>query len=350
MDYNTIKTHFKIKQDNGDICKAVCPAHPDKEASLSIKYDPQQGKTILKCFAGCEIKDIVEAAGLKMTDLFDKALSKDNSGWQIIKAYKYCDAKGNVLFEKLRYKTKSKPKNFTQRRIIKGSTVFGLDEGDYYETFSGSNSWSKKKRSGAAVKHFPGCEPVIYNLPAVLEAIKSNNEVYIVEGEKDTDNLGKWNLTATCNFDGASKSSLKPKWRKEYNKYFKGAKVVILHDNDDPGRAHAENIAENLTGIAEYIKCPELPGLNDKEDVSDWQEAGHTKEELMPIIENTEHWDPSQRHEKVNLINFNFSDVGNAERLQAMYGKNIRYNPVHKNGLYGLGSIGNMITAERLNN
>ena len=335
MDYESIKAHFQIKQDSGDICKAVCPAHPDKEASLSIKYDRVNGKVLLKCFAGCETREIVEAAGLKISDLFDKELSKENknSGWNITNVYKYEDETGKELFEKLRYKTKTKAKNFTQRRMVNGYTVFGLDAGMYYETYNGSGSYSMKRRKDVKTKDFPECRKVIYHLPEVIEVIKNNKEVFIVEGEKDADNLKKWGYVATCNPDGASKSKQKSKWKKEYNKYFENAKVIILHDNDDAGKAHAESIALNLYGVAEYIKCPGLPGLNNKEDISDWQEQGHTKEEFENILINTEIWDPSQQPEKVNLINFNFSDVGNAERLQAMYGKNIRYNPIHKKWL-----------------
>jgi hypothetical protein len=48
---------------------AKCPAHHDKVASLSVgKGD--DGKVLIKCFAGCEAWQIVEAAGLRMTDLF----------------------------------------------------------------------------------------------------------------------------------------------------------------------------------------------------------------------------------------------------------------------------------------
>jgi len=90
------------------------------------------------------------------------------------------------------------------------------------------------------------CEPVVYNLPELLEAIKKGENIYVVEGEKEADNLEKWGLVATCNFDGASISTQKPKWRKEYNHYFKGAKVIIFNDCDDPGRAHADNIAAEL--------------------------------------------------------------------------------------------------------
>jgi hypothetical protein len=48
---------------------ARCPAHEDREASLSIR-DGDDGRVLLKCFAGCSTEAIVGALGLEMRDLF----------------------------------------------------------------------------------------------------------------------------------------------------------------------------------------------------------------------------------------------------------------------------------------
>jgi hypothetical protein len=50
---------------------AKCPAHPDRNPSLSIKAG-DDSRVLLKCHAGCEAADIVAALGLTMPDLFDK--------------------------------------------------------------------------------------------------------------------------------------------------------------------------------------------------------------------------------------------------------------------------------------
>jgi hypothetical protein len=44
-------------------------AHGDRNPSLSIGIGDKPGFTVLKCQAGCDIHDIVEAAGLRMRDL-----------------------------------------------------------------------------------------------------------------------------------------------------------------------------------------------------------------------------------------------------------------------------------------
>jgi hypothetical protein len=54
---------------NGAGWIAKCPAHEDRQPSLSID-EGADGKVLLKCFAGCTTKNVVAAAGLTMGDLF----------------------------------------------------------------------------------------------------------------------------------------------------------------------------------------------------------------------------------------------------------------------------------------
>ena len=104
--------------------------------------------------------------------------------------------------------------------------------------------------------------------------------VYIVEGERDVESLAKIGIVATTNSGGAGK------WRAAHAAHFKGAKVVILPDNDDPGRKHAKEVAASLIGIAESVRILELPDLSAKgADVSDWLAAGGTAEELWALVE-----------------------------------------------------------------
>src|SRR5262245_34109673 len=47
---------------------ALCPAHGDRVPSLSLSQKPD--RVLLKCWAGCHIGDIVEAFGIRLSDLF----------------------------------------------------------------------------------------------------------------------------------------------------------------------------------------------------------------------------------------------------------------------------------------
>ncbi len=48
---------------------ACCPAHDDKSPSMSV-CDDVTGKVLVHCFGGCSAREIVEAVGLNLADLF----------------------------------------------------------------------------------------------------------------------------------------------------------------------------------------------------------------------------------------------------------------------------------------
>lgn len=151
---------------------------------------------------------------------------------------------GNLLYQVVRYK----PKGFSQRRP------------------DGNNDW---------IWNMKGVNPVPYHLPEIIQSIEP---VLIVEGEKDVENLRRMGFTATTSPMGAGK------WKASYNKYLKDKEVILIPDHDQPGYQHCRNIGQSLWGIAKKIKWLELPGLEGKEDISDWIEKGNTKEKLLQLI------------------------------------------------------------------
>jgi hypothetical protein len=48
---------------------ARCPAHDDRSPSLSLS-EGRDGRVLVRCWAGCEVEDIVHAVGLEVRDLF----------------------------------------------------------------------------------------------------------------------------------------------------------------------------------------------------------------------------------------------------------------------------------------
>jgi len=155
-------------------------------------------------------------------------------------------------------------------------------------------------------------------LPEVIEAVRKGEIVFVVEGEKDVDNLRKLGLVATTNHGGAKK------WKPYYSDYLIGADVVIIPDNDKPGREHAERVAQSLVGKAKSIRMLELPNLPPKGDVSDWLEAGGTKEELLALAETTAEYEPVPETLPTDTTP-NPTDLGNAMRLVALHGEDLRY-------------------------
>ncbi len=57
---------------------ACCPAHSDREPSLSIGLG-DEGQVLLTCFAGCSLEQIVEAMDITVTDLFPKVAAASES-------------------------------------------------------------------------------------------------------------------------------------------------------------------------------------------------------------------------------------------------------------------------------
>jgi hypothetical protein len=67
----------KVRQVKPSQWVALCPAHADKTPSLRIT-EVEDGKLLLKCWAGCTTKEVVTAIGLEQRDLFQSCGSKAN--------------------------------------------------------------------------------------------------------------------------------------------------------------------------------------------------------------------------------------------------------------------------------
>ena len=59
----------QVKETGADKWQARCPAHPDRNPSLSIARG-DDGRVLLKCWAGCGAADVVQSVGLTLADLF----------------------------------------------------------------------------------------------------------------------------------------------------------------------------------------------------------------------------------------------------------------------------------------
>lgn len=172
-----------------------------------------------------------------------------------VATYAYSDENGELLFEVVRFE----PKDFRQRR---------------------------PDGRGGFVWNLKGVRLVPYRLPDLIEDLAQDRTVFLVEGEKDVDRLRSLGIPASCNPAGAGK------WRDEFSGVFKNADVVILPDNDDAGREHADKVARSLAGNASRVRVVELPNLPRKGDVSDWLKAGGTVEALHELVDQSPVWRP----------------------------------------------------------
>jgi hypothetical protein len=232
--------------------------------------------------------------------------------------YDYTDEDGELAFQVLRFVFRNpdgslvlskgvKPeKTFHQRRPDPTDPdvwVWGLGAGDYMRKDPGHDwyrfdeqRWTKLPVSKERRTVSAAAKAVPYRLPEITEAIARENPVFIVEGEQKADLLTAWNLAATCNAEGAGK------WTAQHAQYLRGADVVILPDNDAPGREHSQDISNSLEGIAARVRILELPGLASKGDIVDWAEQGHTREELDALVEQAPEPRPTQHAQREQPI------------------------------------------------
>lgn len=240
---------------------ALCPAHVDTNNSLSIGTDAN-GHATVHCFSGCDAKSIFSVVRElldKPNKQADRPSAIDDFGKHKKEPeaiYFYVDASGVLLAEKRRFRK---------------------DDGN--KTFF----WRRKDEAGHWINSVRGIDIPLYNLPAILS---SSGPVFIVEGEKDVDTMTKNGLIATCNHDGAGK------WKQAYNTSLLGKDVVIVQDNDTPGKKHAHMVARNLANTAASLKIVDLTivdsGLPDKGDFTDYIERGGTLPAFLDLVNRTE--------------------------------------------------------------
>lgn len=231
----------KVKQVGPHQYQACCPAHDDKQPSLSIK-ETDDGKILLHCHKGCAVEQILNRMGLPMSVLFpDDAGARlasrpesRNHNRQEVAAYPYTDEQGNVLAEKVRYE----PKSF---------------------------AWRTQKGDGKYDYHKPNFVPP-YNLPC----LHGSPYVFLVEGEKDVDMLTGLGIPATSLPDGA----MSGKWPEKYTPYFSGKRVVIIPDNDDVGKAYGASATKALRAVAPFVGTLDLtkcwPDIPEHGDITDY--------------------------------------------------------------------------------
>ena len=234
MNADSIARALKARH-SGTGWMAKCPAHDDNNPSLSIRE--VDGKVLLHCHAGCGQRAVIDA--LKAKDLWPERPQKPRR--QIATTYDYTDEAGHLLYQVVR----TQPKGFFQRRP------------------DGHGGWINKKSN----------RQVLFHLKEVVEA----PIVFVVEGEKDVEALRGQGFVATTNAGGSEAP-----WLPEFTDALAGREVILIPDNDKPGRERTARIARALLGRVTRLVILELEGAK---DVSEWFERGHSELELIELVE-----------------------------------------------------------------
>ena len=235
--------------------------------------------------------------------------------WKHTALYPYFYPDGRFCYVKVRFTDKQNHKTFRQ--------------------------WAVTPKLGWATRKRAGVEPLLYRWNTLAQA----DEILIVNGEKAADRghevLG---LCTTCLPDGEGK------WQAAFTETFRDKIVRVVIDNDAKGEKHGKIIGQALFGVAREVKLIRLPDLPPKGDLWDWIEAGGTCEGLrefvdkaplfeaasIPLCEDSEPEKPPAERKRParprtintpSLLTQLYNDTGNADRLIAMSGQELRYCP-----------------------
>ena len=244
-------TRLTSVRQTGSGWQAKCPCrNDDNNPSLSIA-EGSDGRVLVTCHrgGGCDVNQICTAVGLKVQDLMPpkQERSERKEKLTFVEAYDFTDENGHLLFQKIRYVNQDGVKTFRQRKPDQnGEWIYSLGE----------------------------TPKVLYNLPAVLDARKNGQPIWVVEGEKDANTLIEMGLCATTMPGGAGK------WLDIHTETLTGALVEIVADNDAPGKQHAQDVLDELVKAgcdAQIWISPQA------KDITDHLKSGLTLADLTPL-------------------------------------------------------------------
>lgn len=218
----------RTKHDKPGHVMAQCPAHPDRNPSLSVTRTDSQA--LVHCFTGCHHEDILAAIGLEPRDVYNDATDGP----------------------------------------------FGMGEAIRYRYPDGRENWRSTKRKDfrrddrAAVDH-PGGK-LLYRSDLIGDAA----DVYVCEGEKDADAVAAVGGAAVgC---PGSTSPAGYDWTP-----LRGRRVVIIADRDEAGDKYAYAVADLLRNLAESVR---IARPAEGKDAADHVAAAHALAEL--VVEDPE--------------------------------------------------------------
>ncbi|GAA0735403.1 CHC2 zinc finger domain-containing protein [Clostridium oceanicum] len=253
-----------------------CPFHMEKTPSLKVKFNSNTNKDFFKCFGCGSCGDAI--------DFIEKYKNLD-----YIKAREYL---GFPIEKTEKEKDKDKILNRVEwelREYRKGQKLLGLFEfigqkGEilYYKAKfdigEGKKQLSYYHIKDGKVINKRGTNEVPYNLYNVLQAIKEDKVIIVVEGEKDANTINS--LLKNINYVSTSLKGCK---ELEILKKHR-LRIYVIGDTGQAGEKYKWNVYNTFKNYCKEFKFINLPGikqLGDNKDVTDWVEIGHNKKDLI---------------------------------------------------------------------
>ncbi len=283
----------------GDVYRSQCPAHDGEDLNLAFT-EGKKGRVVFTCHShNCGYDKIMEALGLEkeMPVEMRTPIKKSMFGKKIHRTFEDAVAA---------YACGDQPKERPDKiyRYVNedgGENVFILR----WDRAGGKRIRPVTKVDGGYIcgESTDGDLP-IYNLPKIAGHVRTatgNVRIIVTEGEKAADTATSLGFVATTSAFG-SKSAHKADWAaldRLALRYGKKFELILLPDNDEPGRKYAETLVgifskfksqpiikivsirdfKDTTGLAEFPKGGDLFDLCELLD-------SKTDEEIRGIVEN----------------------------------------------------------------
>ena len=287
---------------SGDGWSCHCPAHDDRNPSLSVS-EVDDGRVLVKCMSrGCDFNDIAAALGLTPKDFFP-------DGGSLPSLATGCDSKPKAG-RKHQSPTKTYPTckaaiESLETRLGERSATWTYHDADG-KPVGAAVRWDKVDGKdfrplaltpdGWIIGAMPEPRP-LYQLNDVLRSDPSA-VVFVVEGEKAADAMHSLSLLVTTS-SGGSNAASKTDWTP-----LAGRSVVIIPDNDEPGRKYAQQVAGIVTKLDPPASvrlinlADDWPELPEAGDIADWcdthdaVESAELRARLDDLIERATEWMP----------------------------------------------------------
>lgn len=224
-----------------------------------------------------------------------------------------------------------------------------LEEGAL--VFEGKDIRKYKRRFGENKHTWKDTADVPYRYPDIVAAAKDGRVIYLVEGEKDVDNIvEQWGLEAT------TVGSVSNTWQTDWCLQLVGTKgIVVVADNDGLTKKKNNGYEGALKNSA-IIKAAGLPVklhmFDNVKDTTDFIELGGTKDEFQAMVKALPLWTPpsyeipksvappppkTDEEAKQPIWSrieyFADTDAANGERFAKFYADTVRFVP-QKNAWY----------------
>ena len=306
--------------DNRGEYVAYCPAHDDRKTPNLRVREAEDGRVLLRCFAGCgqnEVLDALQDRGVRRRDFFPQNGSVGEGGDLPSKSratvQPYPESRKemgkNVLHTPVQpsatvqrsctleeyAEVKALPIDFLRQLGLSTISYLGgkavripyLKEDSAEGAVRLRTSLEKGPKDDDRFRWRKGSRPILYGLWR-MERVREADYVVLVEGESDCHTLWRHDIEA-LGVPGAAN------WKEEWSDQLEGIEnVYAIVEPDEGGRSFEEKLS--ASSIRDRLHLVELEDAKDASDLH-LQDPDHFKENLRVAFKRARSWTDTAQEE-----------------------------------------------------